>query len=815
MSDMAELYFKKINMKNLILFILFSIISIIGTNAQPLGSINIDQLSDQQLLQYMNSAGLSGLNESQLESKAKSKGLNNDQISKIKSRVSNLQTSQSVKTNSAPPVNVDRVLVPVITPQINYTENGVFGSELFTNTNLTFEPNLRIPTPVNYVLGVDDELVIDIFGYSENTYKLKVQPEGYIRMPNIGPVRVVGLPIEDARKKIKQQLQKIYPGILSGNTSVQISLGQIRTIRVTLIGEVIRPGTYSIPSLANIANALYVSGGPNANGSFRTIELIRNGKTKVIFDLYDFLIKGDLSNNLMLQDDDIIKINPYKIRVSVYGAVKKSAVFEAKENENLGSIITYANGFSDNVYKESFKVIRLGKTEKEILTIPFQEYLNFKIQSGDVIVLDNIIDRFKNRVSINGAVFHPGDYSTDNVTNLKQLILKAGLKEDAYRNRAIITRLQTDFTPTIINFNLNDILSEKQQITLQREDIVTITSVFSIREKYTVSINGEVGNSGSYDYRDSMKLKDLILLAGGFKESASGKKIEISRRIRNLNKPESDTNLYAIINTVEMDKELNSNNNSEFVLQPFDQVSVRKNPNYKEQIIVTIDGEVMYPGQYSLLKNNEKISDLIKRAGGLKSNAYLEGAVLLRNTFQNYSERLLVENKIETIKSQSKDSLTKELVTSKLSDPQKLVGIRLKEVLEDENSRYNVILEDGDVLRVPKKIETVQVFGAAVFVSKKVVYRDGLKFMDVIKESGGFTSNAQKKKAYVVYANGEVKTTKKIFIFNKFPKIKPGTEIYVPLKEERKNINSQEILGISSSIVGLAALVFGIINLTK
>jgi protein involved in polysaccharide export with SLBB domain len=535
---MAELYFKKINMKNLILFILFSIISIIGTNAQPLGSINIDQLSDQQLLQYMNSAGLSGLNESQLESKAKSKGLNNDQISKIKSRVSNLQTSQSVKTNSAPPVNVDRVLVPVITPQINYTENGVFGSELFTNTNLTFEPNLRIPTPVNYVLGVDDELVIDIFGYSENTYKLKVQPEGYIRMPNIGPVRVVGLPIEDARKKIKQQLQKIYPGILSGNTSVQISLGQIRTIRVTLIGEVIRPGTYSIPSLANIANALYVSGGPNANGSFRTIELIRNGKTKVIFDLYDFLIKGDLSNNLMLQDDDIIKINPYKIRVSVYGAVKKSAVFEAKENENLGSIITYANGFSDNVYKESFKVIRLGKTEKEILTIPFQEYLNFKIQSGDVIVLDNIIDRFKNRVSINGAVFHPGDYSTDNVTNLKQLILKAGLKEDAYRNRAIITRLQTDFTPTIINFNLNDILSEKQQITLQREDIVTITSVFSIREKYTVSINGEVGNSGSYDYRDSMKLKDLILLAGGFKESASGKKIEISRRIRNLNKPE-------------------------------------------------------------------------------------------------------------------------------------------------------------------------------------------------------------------------------------------------------------------------------------
>jgi protein involved in polysaccharide export with SLBB domain len=308
---MAELYSKQINMKKLILFILFSITSISGIIAQPLGSINIDQLSDQQLLQYMNSAGLSGLNESQLESKAKSKGLSNDQISKIKSRVSNLQTSQSVKTNTAPSVNVERVLVPVITPQINYIENGVFGSELFTNTNLTFEPNLRIPTPVNYVLGVDDELVIDIFGYSENTYKLRVQPEGYIRMPNIGPVRVAGLPIEDARKKIKQQLQKIYPGILSGNTSVQVSLGQIRTIRVTLIGEVIRPGTYSIPSLANIANALYVSGGPNANGSFRTIELIRNGKTKVIFDLYDFLIKGDLSNNLMLQDDDIIKINPY------------------------------------------------------------------------------------------------------------------------------------------------------------------------------------------------------------------------------------------------------------------------------------------------------------------------------------------------------------------------------------------------------------------------------------------------------------------------------------------------------------------------
>ena len=786
--------------------------------------IDVDQLSDAQLMQYLNTANLSGLSETDLEAKARQKGLSEEQITKLKARVVNLQ----VKNGSANPTqvlsnlksnNVSRRPVDISVPSsspFSATSAGlsIFGAELFSNSNLTFEPNLKIATPRNYVLGVEDELKIDVFGYSQASFALRVTPEGVINVPNLGPIKVLGLTIEDAQKKIRQALLKNYPGIVTGNTSLQISLNQIRTIRITLIGEISRPGTYSISSLATIANALYVSGGPGVNGSFRDIQLIRNGKPIVMFDLYDFLTKGDLKNNLLLQDDDIIRVNPYKIRVSLAGAVKHPAIFEAKNGETLGSILNYAGGFTDGANKQNIRVTRLGAEEKELLLISDPEYSSFLLRSGDSYFIDNILNRYKNRVTINGAVFYPGDYSIDNISSLKELLLKAGLKEDAYKERAVLRRLQDNFTPQIINFNVNDILAGNGNIQLKREDEITVASIFSLREKYTISIDGEVNKPGTYEYADSIKLQDIILIAGGFRDAASAKKIEISRRIRDGN--EKDTSVYAVVDIIDLNKNIISNGKTEgFSLEPYDIINVRKDPSYREQITVTIEGEVLYPGQYVIIRRDESVSDLITRAGGLRNSAYAEGAVLLRNTFQNTTEQALVENKMDLINNTRSDSGAKQTVIKSLTDPQKLVGIHLEQIIASPHSSSDLLLEEGDVLRIPKKLETVQAFGA-VYVPKKVVYTNGITFKEVIRESGGFTLEALRRRSYVVYPNGEIKSTKKTFLFfRKYPLIKPGTEIYVPLKREKKGLSTQEVLGLTGAVVGIAGLIIGILNVTK
>lgn len=795
------------------------------TIAQLPGSVNIDQLSDDQIVQYMNKAKLTGLSDAELEAKAKQSGLSDDQISKLKARVANLQTSKGSTGSPNASNNSNRTVSTSdnvgMKPGDFYpqkVDNGleIYGSQLFSNANLTFEPNLRIATPRNYVLGVEDELKIDIFGYSEASYNVTVNPEGVIRLPNIGPIRVVGMTFDDAQKKIKQSLTKIYPGIASGNTSVQVSLGQIRTIRVTMIGEITKPGTYSLPSLATIANALYVSGGPNKTGSFRNIQLIRNGKTLVTFDLYDFLSKGDLNNNLVLQDDDIIKVSPYDIRVTLQGAIKHPAIFESKKGETLGDIITYGGGFTDNAYKETIRIIRLGKKEKEVVTIAFQDYAKLIPQSGDTAIIDSITNRFSNRVSIEGEVFHEGDFSLTSVPTLKDLLLQAGVKENAFKERGLIKRLQDNYTPEILNFNVSDILNGKTNIILKREDAVNIASIYNVREQYTISIDGEINKPGTYEYADSIKLQDFILLAGGFKDAASNSRIEISRRMRNSGGREKDTSTYATIAEIDLGRSLASNNMQAFTLQPFDIVSVRRNPSYKDQIVVSIEGEVLYPGQYSVSTRDEKISDLIRRAGGLRSAAYPEGAVLLRKTFENNSENAIADNKVDVIQNQSKsDSSGKEHVIKSLKDPQKLVGIRLDDILKNSNSPYNIMLNEGDVLRIPKKLETIQTFGG-VYVSKKVIYSEGISFKKVIRESGGFTQEALRKRSYAVYPNGEIQSTHKTFIFfRSYPKIKPGTEVYVPLKKETKGLTTQEILGITGALVGIAGIVIGILNVSK
>ncbi|MBS1643315.1 MAG: SLBB domain-containing protein [Bacteroidetes bacterium] len=797
-------------MKFLKLFLLFLIVTATGF-AQV--NVNIDALTDEQLQQFMAQAKLTGLSDAELEAKAKEKGLSSDQIAKLRARIYNLNSSNTsssaAKSVADTLVSRQKVIEQDLIQSKTPIKSKIFGAELFSNSNLTFEPNLKIPTPRNYVLGVGDVIAVDVFGYSDAKFNLKVNEEGFVRIPYVSPLKVTGLTFDDAQKKITQSLSKVYPEILTGKTSVQVSLGQIRTIRVTLIGEITKPGTYFLSSLASIANALYVSGGPNDNGSFRSIDLIRNGKKITTFDLYDFLLKGDLTNNRRLEDDDIIKVNPYTKRVELTGAVKRKAIYETKGGESLGTVIDFAGGFADVAYKEFFTVTRIGDKEKEIINVTKNNYPSFELKSGDMIIVDSITNRFTNRVSINGSVFHPGNYALDNATTkLSQLIAKAGLKEEAYLKRGLIKRLQDNFMPQTIDFNVADVINGKSDVSLKREDSIKIYSIFELQENYNISVQGEVNTPGVYDYADSMKLQDALIIAGGLKDGATDKKIEIARRVKTG--VGVDSNAYAIVESFSLDEY----SSRKTILKPFDVITVRRDPLYIDQKIVNIQGEVQYPGKYILQSNTETMTDLIARAGGLKSSAYVSSAILLRNTYRDNLERQLAESKAYYTTSQSKDSTTKDIFYAEIKTPRQIVNIHLEKALVSPHGIDDIKLEEGDILKVPRYKGTVQTIGG-VYVPRKINFNSDLSFKDAISESGGFLTNAAKRKVFVQYPNGEVKKSHSFLFFRSYPKLKPGSEIFIPLKPERKPMSTGEIIGIGSALAGMASIVFGIINLTK
>ncbi|MFM6995334.1 MAG: SLBB domain-containing protein [Sediminibacterium sp.] len=750
--------------------------------------VDIANISDQQLAALVVKYQLAGLSDNEFEAMAKQKGLSPEQIIILKKRMTEIDPFSSVpnanyktktKDENTVPRKAVEVKVPTSTIIADNKSLKVFGSELFESAGLSFEPNLTIASPKNYVIGVGDEIIVDIYGLSESTKKLKVSTEGMIRFPNLGPIKVAGLTIEEAQVKIKNQAAKVYTTIVGGNTKVLVSLGQIRSIRVTLVGEVNKPGNYTVSSLSTIMNALYASGGPNAIGSFRKIELVRSGKPIVQFDLYDFLLKGDLSKNKLLQDEDVIRVGAYETRVAVTGATKKQALFDIKKGESAKEVLEFAGGFADMGYKEMIRVKRMGIKGKEVITVKANQLSQFNLVSGDTLVVDALATNYVNRISIQGAVYYPGEYGVADISNLKTLLTTAQIKENAFLDRGILRRFNADLTPSLLSFNIADILSGKEQIALQKEDSVFIYAKDAIREKYTITINGEVNQPATYAFADNMRAQDLILLAGGFKEGASLQRVEIARRLKAAD-ASGDQTAYAIVKAID----ISSNSNNEdlnFVLAPFDIVSIRKAPNYKVQIMVSVDGEVMYPGKYTLSGNTERLSDMIIRAGGLKTAAYSTAAKLSRKT--------------------------------KTGD-YKPVGIRLSEALSKPGSLEDVILEQGDSVYIPKLIQTVQTTGA-VNVPRQVSLLPGMGFAKAIRESGGFQANANRRHAYVVRANGEIKTTKRFFVLHFYPRIEPGAELIIPAKKPKAPLTTAEFIGISSGIASLAGLIIALINTTK
>ena len=810
---------KKIWMRVLVLAVLFGCTQVAMAQLPTIpqiSSINIDALSDAQFQAYVQQAQLSGLSESELEAKAKERGLSASQIMQIKARMASLNGGNSMgdkKSNNATyesrkPINTRN--------EFKREEKGglkIFGSEFFTNANLTFEPNMRIATPSNYVLGVDDELSIDIFGFSEKTAKYKINTEGQIRIPNIGPVFLSGLTIEEAKTKLKSVMAKTYPGLNSGKTFLQISLGQIRSIRVTLIGEVSQPGTYEMSSLSTLANALYASGGPSDNGSFRKIDLIRNGKRIVTFDLYDFLLNGDLTKNILLKDDDIIKVHPYAVRLSLTGAVKRAAIYESEPGENLGTVIEkYASGFADSANRNKITIQRFGELGKSILNVDFKNINTFSLKSSDSIVVGAIPKRFENRVVVAGAVFYPNSYSSIAYPTLGELLKAAQIKENAFTNRALLFRTNESKDTTVTAINLNN--SNDLSLVLRNDDSLHIYSKKSLKEPSYVIITGEVNTPDSFAYAAGLRLEDLILLAGGLKDRASLKEVEVLRRIRK-DPTLSDTSVYNTILKFNLQDSLTFNNSQAAIeLEPYDVINVKNLPRNQAAGYVTINGEVLFPGTYLLNTKKDRISDIFTRAGGILSTGSLSSGYFLRNTYQAALKGEVLEIKKALAKQLSNDTLTQKFLDSTLSKEKVLMSVNLQKALENPGSNDDIILEEGDMITIPKTPVSVQAFGG-VNIQKKVNFYPGLRTRKLIKESGGFAENANRGGTYILYPDGKIRTANSYVFFRTYPKLVPGAELYVPIKKNKRGLSTAEIMGISSSIIGLGAIIIGILNTTK
>lgn len=796
--------------------------------AIDLSNTRVEELTDEQVRRFMLELNRSGIGDDQWEKLALQNGMNPVEIVKLKTRLqatrkalqhSSVRNSASSKDQNAD-INENSMNAKPVQPDFGAIFSDLklknFGAVAFNNPRISFEPNLNLPTPRNYVLAANDEIQIEVSGVSEASYKLKVSAEGVIRIPVAGPVSVSGLTIEEARRSIVNRLSNtIYSSIKTGRTRVDVSLSSIRSIRVTIIGEATVPGTYTLPSLATAFNALYACGGPNPNGSYRDIQVIRNNKLIASIDVYQFLLSGNKKNDVQLRDQDIIRINSYSVRVELKGEVKRPGQYDVAKQETLQQVLSYAGGFTENAYTAKIQVFKSTNRERKVSTLNETEFVNTLPGPGDVYIVGKILNRFSNRVNISGAVYRPGDYELkDNMTLLGLIEEADGLREDAFMSRGVIHRLKPDLGPEIISFDIEKIKAgNSPNIVLNKEDRIEIYSKFDLKEGYYVKIDGEVSAPGTFLYEDSMRVLDLILLSGGLKESSSLKRVEISRRVKDTAVQLKDNPKTALIFQQEIRADLrDSSGFQQFVLEPFDEVVIRTAPGYYVQKNVVIEGEILYSGKYTLEAKNDRISDLVKRAGGLTPTAYLKGAVLVRTRNFNRTEQSNYEQGLKNLVKQNitagtSPNLVEAQVLDVIQKKSDFVGIDLERILENPQSEYDLFLNDGDTLRIPKQLQTVRVSGEVLYPTL-VRYDEGLRFKDYVIGAGGFGDRASRKRSYVVYPNGSVKGTKHFLFFKNYPHLSPGAEIYVPIKRERERLKTGEVITLGATLVSMLAILF-------
>ena len=771
--------------------------------------IKVDDLTDDQIKAIVQKAELSGMTESEIEIAAKAKGMSDSEILKFKKRLAELKISTNNNKTSVERNRDTNIEKDSTDKKENPLAKKIFGFSLFTNTNLSFEPSTNIATPLNYQLGPGDKLIIDIWGASQETYEQKVTAEGYIIISNLGPIYVNGMTIEQATAKIKKEISNIYAGLYSGNTFLKVTLGSVRSIKVNIVGDAELPGTYTISSLSTALNAIYAAGGPSENGCLRNIKIIRNNLVVAELDFYEFLLKGELPKNMRLQDEDIIFIPTYENRVEIKGAVKRNFLFDLKTSENLKDLIYYAGGFTDKAYNENIKISRKTGKQYKAFDVARTEQDTFKLKNGDVIEVDTVLQKFENRVRIEGAVNRPGEFAINNSLSLWELIEKAGgLREDAFKNRVIINRTQDDLSLKVIPVIVTDSIKLKS-ILLQKEDIVSVASIFDIQEEYVLNIEGEVKVPGKYPYAENTSIEDLIIKAGGFLESASLAKIEVSRRIKD-NQSTSYNEKIAEIFQFQITQDLKvSDSASKFELMPFDNIYIRKSPGYTEQKMVQLEGEVLFPGFYSISSKSERISDIIARSGGITPEAYVKGTRLIR---QISSSKQLQLKDIEKLKERVNDTLPIDEHT--INKTETTISIDLERILKKAGSKYDLFLEKGDVVKIPKEPQTVGLSGALLY-PVVVRYMKGYGVRKYISSSGGFSDDAKPSKIYVVNINGSVKRTSRFLFIKNYPKVEPGAEIVVPQKTEKKGMSTTEAIGFGTAMSSLALIIITIVNALK
>lgn len=772
----------------------------------------------------------------ELIDKAKAAGMSETQIQQeIAKRMGQSDTGQTTQRASEAVVTDRTVATPPGKEelsmeeqrQINLPENDlketVFGREIFSNKNLSFEPDLNIPTPKNYILSAGDELLINVWGDSELNLKLKVSSEGTILVPSLGPVSVSGLTVEAAENRIRQELGRIM-STLSGNTDgantfVSVSLSQIRSIKVNIVGEVIAPGTYTLPSFATLFNALYAAGGINEIGSLRGIKVYRKSKEVAQLDVYDYLLNGKYEANIRLEENDMIIIPPYDQLAVVRGKVKRNRIFEMKKGETLQQLLNMTGGFTGDAYTKDVRIKRKAGSRYQIATVTEDKYSTFIMMDADSLMVDSVIPFYENRLTITGAVWRPGEYElSPTVNTVKELVKQAaGLKGDEFAGRAQITRLNEDFTTTVIAVDIRGILSGvSPDVELKPEDQLYIPSLFDLREPYTIKVSGAVNFTDTVlPYRKSLTVEDAIMMAGGLKESAATVNVEVARRIKDT-KAEQNSNQTAEVFNFTLNDNLGllpadgKTSGTVFTLEPFDEVYVRYSPGYKEQQVIRIDGEITFAGDYVLAVKNSRLSDIVAKAGGITPDAYVKGASLKRKLTEDEMRRLETLLELSSNK-QSRDSVALSLENIKDYS----VGIDLEKALANPGTAHDVVLRDGDKLYIPQLQSTVKINGAVTYPNS-VTYTKGMSVGDCLSQAGGYNDIARKY-PIVIYMNGKVATTKKSFIFFKrYPKIEPGCEIVVPTKTQRDRKTSlAEVLSIASSTTSMAAMVTSIINNMK
>jgi protein involved in polysaccharide export with SLBB domain len=793
---------------------------------KDLSTIKVDALTDAELAQIQAQLKQSGVSIDMVESQAIAKGMSPAEFAKLKARLANVKvgakstsplTKKTVKKttdNTQDSTEQDFFIESKINPLI-------YGSELFANSQ-GFKNNENVATPLNYEVGTNDVLKLVVYGVQEYSADLDVSKEGTVLIENVGRIKVAGLSIEAATTRIKQQMgNTAYPSLRSGESKMALTVGDTRTIQVTIIGAQ-RSGNYNVSSLSNVLSALTMAGGPSEIGSYRAIELIRDNKVLKTFDLYAFMQNGDLSQNMGLKDRDVIKVPPYKGRIEIKGQVKRPGIFELNATESFKQFLQYAGGFDDTAYTAWVKVIQKNDKEKAVKDLAQNQFTSYQPQGGDIIQVSKILDRFQNRVKLTGAVFRPDVYELTEGMRISDLVQRAdGLREDAFIGRAQLIRLKPNLLKELVTINLSKALQKdpNENIFLQREDELYINSIVDLRDSLTVDLLGEVRSQGRFNYVDSMTVKDLILMAGGFNYAAN-KQIEVARLIQ-YGERVTDNQVATILKT-EVNGDLSFNAGQvNFVLQPMDVVTITKKVGFTNPEVVSISGQVQNVGKYTLSTRVERVSDIVKRSGGLIGEAYGEGAYIKRSRYnidtlkadesktsieeaynrkfkaqqeaekQNLNSLLNSSNNngqnnmadVNVKKKNLKDTL--DLLFKELNEDTYQIAIDINKIMEKPGSELDLVLRDKDEIMIPKTDNRVKISGG-VLRPTNIVYRDGLTIGECISAAGGISEYAKRGRAYVVYANGKSSRTKHFGLFRLNPTIKPGSEIVLPETNEKK-----------------------------